>query len=168
MGLGSLVLPKIFASDMMLPYVVALVRNPTAWLSLALLIAFVTIAVFTWRAYVRPAVNPEYVPNCEFNGACRAPESTDVTLIYFYTTWCPHCKTARPEWERLREWSIGRHVGGKTITMLEVDCDADKATAAQYNVDSYPTVKLVKGDTVVDYDAKPSFETLRRFLEAEL
>ena len=34
----------------------------------------------------------------------------------------------------------------------------------QYNVEGYPTIKLVKDGQVIEYDAKPSSETLRQFL----
>ena len=152
----------------MMTQIVGIVRNPSAWLALSLTIAFITISVFTWRAYVRPVVNPDYVPNCEFNGACRMEERANPTIMYFYTTWCPHCKTARPEWDRLRNWAIGRKINGRVLSFVEVDCDQDKSTADEFDVDSYPTVKLVSGSRVVDFDAKPSFESLRDFVNSEL
>jgi thiol-disulfide isomerase/thioredoxin len=52
------------------------------------------------------------------------------------------------------------------LQFQEIDCDAEESTASKYNVTKYPTIKLVKDDTVIDFDAKPTVETLTRFLVA--
>jgi thiol-disulfide isomerase/thioredoxin len=89
-------------------------------------------------------------------------------LIYFYTTWCPYCNKARPEWDAFRrEWE-GNSFKGYYITFTEVDCDADEATAKKYDVKSYPTIKLKCKGEVVEYDARPTQEDLNNFLETVL
>jgi len=35
-------------------------------------------------------------------------------------------------------------------------------------VESYPTIKLVKDGSIIEYDAKPKFETLKMFVESSL
>ena len=35
-------------------------------------------------------------------------------------------------------------------------------------VDGYPTIYLVKGDQIIEYDAKPTTETLSEFLNTTL
>ena len=40
--------------------------------------------------------------------------------------------------------------------------------ADQYKVEGYPTIKLVKGNQVIEYDAKPSIEHLTEFLNSTL
>jgi hypothetical protein len=34
----------------------------------------------------------------------------------------------------------------------------------QYKIEGYPTIKLVKGNQVVDFDAKPTQQSLTQFL----
>jgi hypothetical protein len=34
----------------------------------------------------------------------------------------------------------------------------------KYNIDSYPTIKLTKGDMVVDFDSKITKDTLTQFV----
>ena len=89
-------------------------------------------------------------------------------LIYFYTTWCPYCKKADTPWTEFREDPENKKIKGYNITYTKVDCDLDEATARKYDVKSYPTIKLKCEGDVVDFDAKPTVEDLRDFLETVL
>jgi thiol-disulfide isomerase/thioredoxin len=87
-------------------------------------------------------------------------------LFYFYTSWCPYCKKSRVEWNKFKaEWDHKTY-NGYVLQFQEIDCDVDESTAAKYDVTKYPTIKLVKDDTVIDFDAKPTVDTLTRFLMA--
>ena len=55
-----------------------------------------------------------------------------------------------------------------TIKFSEVDCDINEAAADKYNVDGYPTIKMVKNKKVIDYDAKPELPSLNKFLKSSL
>lgn len=85
-------------------------------------------------------------------------------FFYFYTSWCPYCKKAFVEWNKFKsEWNY-KTLDGYTLKFQEVDCDINEALAAKYNVDTYPTIKLVKDGVVFDYDAKPTLDSLTLFL----
>ena len=85
--------------------------------------------------------------------------------MYFYTTWCPHCKNARVEWDKFRANVGNKKINGYSINFLEVDCDKDEQEANKYDVEGYPTIKLIKGGSVIEYDAKPDAKTLMQFVE---
>ena len=126
---------------------------------------FIAVAVYVYRTRVGPNLDPKYVPNKEFAGkmADHPP-----TVFFFYTTWCPHCKTAKPIWEKFKAQMKGKQVKGREIEFVEVDCDKEKALADRYNVQGYPSIKLVDGDKVVDYDARPDIKSLHQFLQTSL
>jgi len=85
-------------------------------------------------------------------------------LFYFFTSWCPYCKKARVEWDKFKlEWNA-KSIDGYTLKFQEIDCDINESLATKYNVTNYPTIKLIKDDIVIDYDAKPSVDSLTRFL----
>lgn len=84
-------------------------------------------------------------------------------MIYFYTTWCPYCKRARPEWDAFKEDWKNKKINGYLITFTEVDCDINETTANKYDVKSYPTIKLIKEGQVYDFDARPTSDTLTQF-----
>jgi thiol-disulfide isomerase/thioredoxin len=84
-------------------------------------------------------------------------------MIYFYTTWCPYCKRARPEWDAFKEEWSNKKINGYLITFTEVDCDINETTANKYDVKSYPTIKLIKEGQVYDFDARPTSDSLTQF-----
>ena len=143
-------------------------KEPSTWLVIAVALLFVAMATFAWKMYVSPRINPDYVANCEFNGGCRNEEKGGPALYYFYTVWCPHCKTASPIWEELKTWADGRKFGGQELTFVSVDCDERKDVASEFGVSGFPTIKLVTPDRTVDYDAKPDLSTLQDFLSREI
>lgn len=138
---------------------------PRAFYVVTSLILFTIASVLIWRSYVSPRLSARYKPNCEFTDACKNDQAgKTATVYYFYTVWCPHCKSADPEIKALDEWLAGRVVNGKTVTVEKIDCDKDKSLADDFEVTGYPTVALVTGQNKVAFDAKPTFHSLREFV----
>lgn len=131
---------------------------------------FLVAAIYTYRRYVSPKLNKAYVANSEFLPEGSGPENLNnsAELYFFYTTWCPHCKKSMPVWQNLKSELDGKSMKGVTLSFIEVDCDKDAALAEKYNVQGYPTIKLVKGNQVIEYDAKPEKDTLMEFLQTSL
>tara|TARA_Y100000816_G_C26065688_1_gene560035 strand:- start:155 stop:634 length:480 start_codon:yes stop_codon:yes gene_type:complete len=106
------------------------------------------------------------------NGKNSSTEVTSsekvATIYYFYTDWCPYCKKAKPEWEKFEKLYKDKTINNYRLEFKSVDCDKDEATAGQFKVESYPTIKLVKDGSIIEYDAKPKFETLKMFVESSL
>ena len=63
-------------------------------------------------------------------------------------------------------------INGYQVVFTEVNCSEETAEVDkmmnQYNVEGYPTIKLLKDGQVIEYDAKPSKETLTQFLNTVL
>ena len=118
---------------------------------------------------MQPKLKKKYIDNKEFTSEEDGPNyntsnnSKNATLYLFYTTWCPHCKNAKPEWEALKTATTGS-VKGVNIVFQEVDCELDTDLADKFKVEGYPTIKLVYNNKIYDYDAKPSKENLVKFL----
>jgi len=87
-------------------------------------------------------------------------------LMFFYTTWCPHCHAAQPIWRSLKQ--LNHSYGGHKIDYEEIDCDADKGKAAMYQIKGYPTFKLETADKVYQFEGKPDIPSLRAFLTSAL
>lgn len=130
-------------------------------------IIFIVIAIYTYKTYISPSSKTDYVANKEFaTGGDENVNSAD--LYFFYTEWCPHCKTAKPIWKNLKEDIGKKKINGKKIHFIAVDCEKDPTTAEKYKVEGYPTIKLVVGNQVIEYDAKPDIDTLKQFLNVSL
>ena len=53
-----------------------------------------------------------------------------------------------------------------TISLVSVNCDENKSIADKYEVDGYPTVKLIYKNKVYDFDAKVTKDNLVEFLDS--
>jgi thiol-disulfide isomerase/thioredoxin len=93
-------------------------------------------------------------------------------VMFFNVDWCPHCKTAKPIWNDIKGEYQNKAVNGYRVVFTEVDCSEETAEVDkmmnQYNVEGYPTIKLVKDGQVIEYDAKPSRSALTQFLNTVL
>jgi thiol-disulfide isomerase/thioredoxin len=94
------------------------------------------------------------------------------TLMLFSVDWCPHCKTAKPEWDSLKTEYEGKNINGYTVVFEEHNCTNESAEVEQlmnkYSIEGYPTIKLIKDNQVIEYDAKPTKSTMEQFLNTVL
>ena len=89
-------------------------------------------------------------------------------LYFFYADWCPHCKKAKPEWQNLKSmYSGGKQINGYTINFVDVS-DKNKEIVDKFNVEGFPTIKLIKGNQIIEFDAKPDVKTMDQFLNTVL
>ena len=140
-------------------------QNKNIMLILFLTSLFICLAVYVYLYYIRNRINPSYVENKEL---IQQEDNNEAELFYFYTNWCPYCKKAEPEWEKLKSEYKNKTINGTTVYFKEIDCEKDEATAEQYKINSYPTIKLVVNGKIIEYDAKPNYETLVEFLNTTL
>jgi len=129
-------------------------------------ILFIIAALIIYRKSVIGRANKKYVANNEYNKSRQGVESVDI--YFFYTEWCPHCKTAKPIWFEFKKDMEGKKVNGVSVNFFEVDCDKDTEMSDKFNVKGFPTIKMMKGNQMIEYDAKPSKETLNEFVRSSL
>lgn len=123
-----------------------------------LALAFVAAALLVWKLW-KPVVKPpkkEVPPN-------------EARLLFFYTNWCGHSKKAMPEWSALEDkLTKSGHFGKTHVTAVQVDAEADQATATTYEVAAYPTVLLETSDGIYPYDKRVTTSGLWEFLRDKL
>ncbi len=132
-------------------------------------IAIIIAAYFIYKQYADAKTtfhaNRENIPKDQNS-------NKTATLMLFYVDWCPHCKTAKPEWESLKTDYDGKSINGYTVNFMEYNCTNESAETTQlmdkYNIEGYPTIKLVKDNQVIEYDAKPTKSTMEQFLNTVL
>ena len=129
------------------------------------ILLFVIISVlYIYYTQIKPLSVKSYKPNKEFVGHIDK-YSKQVDLYYFYTKWCPYCKKSKPEWEATKEEYKIKKVNGYTINFIEIDCEEDSATADKFDIEGYPTIKLIKDTQVIEYNAKVDRTSLDLFLK---
>jgi thiol-disulfide isomerase/thioredoxin len=132
---------------------------------------FILIIIYFYNQYIKTnntdtetyKINREHMHTGNGNKA---------ELILFYVDWCPHCKTAKPEWESLKTDYEGKTINGYTIIFTEYNCTTESAQTEElmnkFKIEGYPTVKLIKDNQVIEYDAKPTKATMEQFLNTVL
>lgn len=91
-------------------------------------------------------------------------------ILFFYTDWCPHCTSAKPEWNAFKTGTT--NVNGYTIIYKEINCTKEspesEAMMEKYKVEGFPTIKLISNGKVYDFDSKPTKQNLTQFVNSVL
>jgi thiol-disulfide isomerase/thioredoxin len=130
-------------------------------------ILFILISRWAYDTYVKPLLNRDYIPNKEF---ISETGNNKINVYFFYTTWCPYCKKARPEWDEfVKNLEKDKLINSSyDINFIEVDAEKDTTLAKEFKVDAYPTIKLERNGKIYNYDAKPNSEHLMEFFKGSL
>jgi thiol-disulfide isomerase/thioredoxin len=135
------------------------------------ILLFSILAGVYYYYYIAPKLNAKYHANSE-QVPIDDSNGNNAEILFFYADWCPHCKTAKPIWNDLKTEYENKTINGYKITFTEINCSQETVEVEklmnQYNVEGYPTIKLIKDGQVIEYDAKPTKETLTQFLNTVL
>lgn len=94
-------------------------------------------------------------------------------IYFFHADWCPHCKKAQPEWESFKQSTDGKTINGYKVSCVNINCtNEDDSKSNEYinkfNIDSYPTVKMVKDGKTIDFESRITTSSLDGFLNSML
>ena len=157
----------------------SLLSSSKFWMILVAILLFLFVALFVYNKYVSGVLSSNYIANNEFPSEMTEGENNDgegtsednvpeVEIIIFTVDWCPHSKKALPIWEELKEKYNGNRFNGYKLTFVEVNGEENPSMADKYKVEGYPTIKMLKDNQVIEYDAKPSVAHLTEFLNSTL
>lgn len=144
-----------------------------AWLVIVIilvaLVAYYGYSQFAKRATIKSQYKD--VANANSRGL-------NADIYFFHVDWCPHCKTATPEWEKFQQNYNGKSINGYTIVAHDMDCTEDSADNSnpqiaeliqKFNIQGYPTIKVTTDDgKTIDYDAKITANGLETFINTAL
>jgi len=168
-SLNSLKIGGAFSLQKYLSEKITLLMN---WKIVAAIIVGILLVISAYFIY-KKMVNSKtsFHPNRE-----NIPKDTNsnktATLMLFYVDWCPHCKTAKPEWDSLKAEYDNKIINGYNLSLIEYNCTNESEEVSQlmdkYSIEGYPTIKLVKDNQIIEYDAKPTKSTMEQFLNTVL
>ncbi len=145
-------------------------RNNRLLIIFGILWLFITLTIsyFSYNSYIKPLIN-EHKLNNEFVNKNIDSNDEDILVMYFYTDWCPYCKRAEPEWKQFKNYVDNKNNNKNkdyTINVVSINCDENKKMADKYEIEGYPTIKLIYKKKVYDYDAKVTKDNLVEFVNS--
>ena len=99
-------------------------------------------------------------PSKNNDDSAKIMSSDKPCIIFFYAPWCGHCKTAKPEFEKLMQMAKGKaHM---------IDCDAHQDIAQKYDVKGFPTIRYYpkgpKNGNPREYQGNRTAEDMMSFM----
>jgi hypothetical protein len=138
------------------------------------ILLFVCVVIFTvggYYAYKTYYANKYESKNTKFSDTANTGMSDKEAILYFFhVDWCPHCKSAKPEWDGFMESGYnGSEIGDYVLVCKAIDCTNEDDSAVmgyinKYNISSFPTIKLLKDGKVYEFDAKITENSLEQFV----
>lgn len=135
-------------------------------ISLIIFVIFIFVGYYAYQKYSQTKENKfKDVANANRRGK-------EATVFFFHVDWCPHCKKALPEWKAFCAQNDGKEINGYVIKCVDIDCtkETPEVTRAinQYHIDSYPTVKMLRDENVIDFESKITSTSLNTFVNTML
>ena len=129
------------------------------------LVSLIIFSMFGMLAYRRYYKNKM---NAESDVANANRRRKDMFVYMFHVDWCPHCKNALPEWNTFKKLYDNKDTNGYRVKCVDVDCTKETSDVAHYintyDIESYPTVKMVKDNKTIEYDSPIKSEYLEHFV----
>lgn len=94
----------------------------------------------------------------------RFADSAQPVFYMFGVSWCPHCISAKPEFEALA--SIPTI--SEKVQIRYVDAEAEKAATKGFEITGYPTFYLVNGSQKIKYSGSRDQTGFVAFLKQQL
>ena len=83
-------------------------------------------------------------------------------LVWFYAEWCGHCKNMVADWDKL---VLGEGAGKMIkINVGEQGNSAQEALAKEYEVSAYPTILIINGADVTEFEGERTYSGLKQAL----
>tara|TARA_Y200000002_G_scaffold381876_2_gene397127 strand:+ start:541 stop:948 length:408 start_codon:yes stop_codon:yes gene_type:complete len=118
-----------------------------------LIVIFLINKIFYFR-------NKYYNSLILFNNQNKTP-----MFVNFNTTWCYWSKKLNPIWKKLEI-----DMSNKDINIIDIKCDKENNNELcnRYQINGYPTLKLIIGNNIIDYDGNRSLEDMKNFIESNV
>ena len=84
-------------------------------------------------------------------------DSADFVLVEFFAPWCGHCKALAPEYEKAATALKESH---PNVVIASVDATEEKAAAAEFGVQGFPTLKWFVNGKPSDYSGGRTEDTI--------
>ena len=117
------------------------------------------ILIFLWARYGR-------VEGFENNGqGASYITAAPYKFNMYYVDWCPHCHSAKPEFEKL---GATQTIGGKTVRFEAIEAEKNPEKVLE-KVSGYPAIRFYDAEgTMTEYSGERTHDGFQSFLQEKL
>ena len=128
---------------------------------------FAALSYYAYNNYYKKTLDNKFA-----NVANANRRNKEAEVMFFHVDWCPHCKKALPEWNNFKKQYNDKEINGYIIKCKDIDCTTESSDITsltnKFQIESYPTVKMVKDTNTIEFDSKITSKTLERFVNTML
>ena len=144
--------------------------------SFRIMIVFLLLLFTSTGYYIYLSMYPSLSTKNKFVDVANAnPAGKSISITLYHVDWCPHCKTALPEWEKFSNEYHMKTVNGFKISCVKVNCtdnekpDIKNILEKDPVIDSFPTVRGVMPtddgkDITIQFKSRISKDNLEKFV----
>ena len=143
-------------------------NNSTVMICVAVAVILIIGVIF---AYKSKLLESFAVGGHDYDQSSGSSSSSNpVELMMFSVDWCPHCKQAQPEWHKISDEYSASQINGRKVIFTLVNCTEEtpdiEKQLKQYSIEGYPTIKLLKDGQIINFEAKPDYPNILKFLQS--
>ncbi|KVH87963.1 protein disulfide-isomerase-like [Cynara cardunculus var. scolymus] len=111
----------------------------------------------------------EYVLTLDHSNFSEAVAKHKFIVVEFYAPWCGHCKNLAPEYEKAA-FVLSSHEPPVALAKVDANAEENKELAQQYEIQGFPTIKILKngGETVQDYKGPREADGIVEYLKKQV
>lgn len=95
------------------------------------------------------------------NYELKGGANNNTKLCLFKAEWCGHCQNFKPVWKSLKSYSDFNN----KIDFITYDADKNTSDIKKFNIDGFPTILLMKGGNIVQYEGSRDMDSMITFIK---
>ncbi len=100
-----------------------------------------------------------------YDGFVDGGSDSGKQLVIVKASWCGHCKSAMPEFEKLVKASPVKLRDGSSVKIRMLDEKANKDEVNSLNVKGFPTILYIDGGNRMEYSGERTYTGVMGFLQ---
>lgn len=111
----------------------------------------------------------EYVLTLDHSNFSEVVAKHKFIVVEFYAPWCGHCKNLAPEYEKAAS-VLSSHEPPVALAKVDANAEENKELAQQYEIQGFPTIKILKngGEVIQDYKGPREADGIVEYLKKQV